>query len=215
MVGNAQYAQWMAHQGMMSAGMMGMIYGQQPMMMAAAGFSPQQQMQQRGMLPYMMTPQGMMMMAPGMPMMTGAQSNMAAALLGMGGAAMGMMGDSGGQVGGARQRAARPAKKALTTTVERMEKHKLLERKRRERTKDLISELQALVPGSESGGDTLTMNTVLEEAISHLKVVAWEREERGKRPCSCGGPGGVQINPMPPRPHDQRERVREDEDGMD
>ncbi|KAJ1495183.1 hypothetical protein T484DRAFT_1763118, partial [Baffinella frigidus] len=56
-----------------------------------------------------------------------------------------------------------------------MEKHKIVERKRREKTKELMTELQALTPSSalipsvENVQDSLTMNTVLEEAIVHLK----------------------------------------------
>uniref|UniRef100_A0A7S0E1M9 BHLH domain-containing protein n=1 Tax=Hanusia phi TaxID=3032 RepID=A0A7S0E1M9_9CRYP len=67
----------------------------------------------------------------------------------------------------------KPAKKApkrsLAATIERMEKHKILERKRREKTKELMSELQTLIPSVESVQESLTMNTVLEEAIEHLK----------------------------------------------
>eukprot|EP00802_Teleaulax_amphioxeia_P005525 Tamp_05529.p1 GENE.Tamp_05529~~Tamp_05529.p1 ORF type:complete len:935 (-),score=201.39 Tamp_05529:142-2685(-) len=67
-----------------------------------------------------------------------------------------------------------PAKKApkrsLAATIERMEKHKILERKRREKTKGLVSELQGLIPSFETVPEGLTMNTVLEEAIEHLKA---------------------------------------------
>ncbi|EKX32593.1 hypothetical protein GUITHDRAFT_121221 [Guillardia theta CCMP2712] len=41
--------------------------------------------------------------------------------------------------------------------------------KRREKTKELMSELQTLIPSVESVQESLTMNTVLEEAIEHLK----------------------------------------------
>ena len=68
----------------------------------------------------------------------------------------------------------RPAKKvpkrSLAATIERMEKHKILERKRREKTKELVSELQGLIPSVEMVPEGLTMNTVLEEAIEHLKA---------------------------------------------
>jgi hypothetical protein len=61
-------------------------------------------------------------------------------------------------------------KRSLAATIERMEKHKFLERKRREKTKQLVSELQGLIPSVETVPEGLTMNTVLEEAIEHLKA---------------------------------------------
>jgi len=61
------------------------------------------------------------------------------------------------------------SKRSLAATIERMEKHKIVERKRREKTKELMTELQGLIPSVESVQDSLTMNTVLEEAIVHLK----------------------------------------------
>lgn len=51
-------------------------------------------------------------------------------------------------------------KRSLTTTMERMERHKILERKRREKTKDLMCELRNMIPGMEDDNDTLTMNKV-------------------------------------------------------
>jgi tetratricopeptide (TPR) repeat protein len=61
------------------------------------------------------------------------------------------------------------SKRSLTATIERMEKHKIVERKRREKTRELMTELQALIPSVENVQDSLTMNAVLEEAIQHLK----------------------------------------------
>jgi hypothetical protein len=195
-----------------------------------AGFPDQQaplhmQMQHGGMLPFMMNPQAMMMMSPGMQMMMpgggmGMQNGMLGAMgQGMQGmppdtaAMLGMAGFPGGGMvmdpnaattsaarGGRKAGGGKAGQKTHTTTVERMEKHKMLERKRRERTKDLVAELQALLPGADVNGDNLTMNTVLEEAIGHFKVILWENGERqNKRPCTCGGPGTVGA-PMPPRP---------------
>lgn len=46
--------------------------------------------------------------------------------------------------------AKRGPKRSLAATIERMEKHKVLERKRREKTKELMSELQALIPTVEN-----------------------------------------------------------------
>jgi len=105
-------------------------------------------------------------------------------------------------------------KRSLAATIERMEKHKILERKRREKTKELMSELQGLIPTEQGDmGDSPTMNTVLEEAIEHLKNIAWEAQHRAKHPCSCGAPG-VGSNPMPQRPRDRvRERDEEEEEG--
>ena len=183
------------------------------------------QMQHGGMLPFMMNPQAMMMMSPGMQMMMpgggmGMQNGMLGAMgQGMQGmppdtaAMLGMAGFPGGGMvmdpnaattsaarGGRKAGGGKAGQKTHTTTVERMEKHKMLERKRRERTKDLVAELQALLPGADVNGDNLTMNTVLEEAIGHFKVILWENGERqNKRPCTCGGPGTVGA-PMPPRP---------------
>jgi hypothetical protein len=91
-----------------------------------------------------------------------------------------------------------------------MEKHKLLERKRRERTKELMTELQSLVPMQQEAGDNPTMNMILEEAIEYLKTQQWEAAARAKHPCTCGAPG-VGNNPMPSRPREKRER--EDDEG--
>mmetsp|Transcript_17610 Transcript_17610/g.34483 ORF Transcript_17610/g.34483 Transcript_17610/m.34483 type:complete len:307 (-) Transcript_17610:186-1106(-) len=97
-------------------------------------------------------------------------------------------------------------KRSLAATVERMEKHKILERRRRERTKELVAELMSLVPGIECIGDSPTMNSVLEEAIVYLKDAQWEGEQRSKHPCTCGAPG-VGSNPMPQRRREINERT--------
>lgn len=52
---------------------------------------------------------------------------------------------------------------------DRKEKHKFVEQKRREKTKDLLSELQNLLPNTDdSSKANLTMNTVLQCAIDFL-----------------------------------------------
>jgi hypothetical protein len=103
------------------------------------------------------------------------------------------------------QKGRKVPKRSLAATIERMEKHKLLERKRRERTKELMTELQSLVPMQQEAGDNPTMNMILEEAIEYLKTQQWEAAARAKHPCTCGAPG-VGNNPMPPRPKEKRER---------
>jgi len=108
-----------------------------------------------------------------------------------------------GEAGDGKSRKA--PKRSLAATIERMEKHKILERKRRERTKELVAELMVLVPGIECIGDSPTMNSVLGEAIHYLKESQWEAEQRLKHPCTCGAPG-VGSNPMPPRPRDADDR---------
>uniref|UniRef100_A0A7S0E253 BHLH domain-containing protein n=1 Tax=Hanusia phi TaxID=3032 RepID=A0A7S0E253_9CRYP len=52
---------------------------------------------------------------------------------------------------------------------DRKEKHKVVEQKRREKTKELLADLQDLLPNTEDAGATnLTMNTVLQCAIDFL-----------------------------------------------
>jgi len=51
--------------------------------------------------------------------------------------------ESGDNSAGADEKTSKKApKRSLAATIERMEKHKILERKRREKTKELVSELQ-------------------------------------------------------------------------
>ena len=51
----------------------------------------------------------------------------------------------------------------------RKEKHKAVEQKRREKTKELLSTLQDLLPNlDETNSSALTMNTVLQSAIDYL-----------------------------------------------
>eukprot|EP00960_Hanusia_phi_P040708 754601-Hanusia_phi.AAC.2 len=96
----------------------------------------------------------------------------------------------------------KPAKKApkrsLAATIERMEKHKILERKRREKTKELMSELQTLIPSVESVQESLTMNTVLEEAIEHLK----EQQKNSTQLVVCHLVVGFRCNASKVRPKD-------------
>eukprot|EP00960_Hanusia_phi_P044323 756579-Hanusia_phi.AAC.7 len=61
--------------------------------------------------------------------------------------------------------------KSLTSgeLPDRKEKHKVVEQKRREKTKELLADLQDLLPNTEDAGATnLTMNTVLQCAIDFL-----------------------------------------------
>mmetsp|Transcript_68089 Transcript_68089/g.161458 ORF Transcript_68089/g.161458 Transcript_68089/m.161458 type:complete len:254 (+) Transcript_68089:110-871(+) len=52
---------------------------------------------------------------------------------------------------------------------DRKEKHKVVEQKRREKTKELLADLQDLLPNTEDANSTnLTMNTVLQCAIDFL-----------------------------------------------
>mmetsp|Transcript_20717 Transcript_20717/g.47820 ORF Transcript_20717/g.47820 Transcript_20717/m.47820 type:complete len:318 (-) Transcript_20717:305-1258(-) len=113
--------------------------------------------------------------------------------------------DQGQGAGAGDAKGRKAPKRSLAATIERMEKHKILERKRRERTKELVAELMGLVPGTECLGDSPTMNAVLEEAIQYLKDSQWESEQRIKHPCTCGAPG-VGSNPMPARPCDEADR---------
>ena len=81
--------------------------------------------------------------------------------------------------GGDEKPAKKAPKRSQAATIERMEKHKILERKRREKTKELVSELQGLIPSVETVPEGLTMNTVLEEAIEHLKAQHAKNQQPG------------------------------------
>lgn len=119
-------------------------------------------------------------------------------------------GDAGvdGFVSGGEIKGRKAPKRSLAATIERMEKHKILERKRREKTKELMAELQKLIPTEQEMGDSPTMNTVLEEAIEHLKNMAAEAQQRAKHACTCGAPG-VGSNPYALR---SRSEERDDDD---
>mmetsp|Transcript_19142 Transcript_19142/g.44124 ORF Transcript_19142/g.44124 Transcript_19142/m.44124 type:complete len:223 (+) Transcript_19142:38-706(+) len=69
----------------------------------------------------------------------------------------------------ADQRASK-GRRALQTASTRLEKHKELERKRRARTKNLLTELASLLPGMESNdSECVPMNKVLAGAVLALK----------------------------------------------
>eukprot|EP00292_Cryptomonas_paramecium_P009615 CAMPEP_0113692462 /NCGR_PEP_ID=MMETSP0038_2-20120614/19094_1 /TAXON_ID=2898 /ORGANISM="Cryptomonas paramecium" /LENGTH=245 /DNA_ID=CAMNT_0000614369 /DNA_START=210 /DNA_END=943 /DNA_ORIENTATION=+ /assembly_acc=CAM_ASM_000170 len=62
---------------------------------------------------------------------------------------------------------------------DRKEKHKVVEQKRREKTKELLAELQDLLPSSEEmGASNFTMNTVLQHAIDFLTARAGRSDEQ-------------------------------------
>ena len=62
----------------------------------------------------------------------------------------------------------------------RNERHKLVERQRREKTRGLLKELQAVVPGVSDSKQTPNINTVLEETLEYLQA-----ENRAKQQKEC------------------------------
>ena len=61
------------------------------------------------------------------------------------------------------------ARKSGSDGPDRKEKHKVVEQKRREKTKELLADLQELLPNTDdAGGANLTMNAVLQCAIDFL-----------------------------------------------
>eukprot|EP00291_Cryptomonas_curvata_P026156 CAMPEP_0172172906 /NCGR_PEP_ID=MMETSP1050-20130122/12720_1 /TAXON_ID=233186 /ORGANISM="Cryptomonas curvata, Strain CCAP979/52" /LENGTH=263 /DNA_ID=CAMNT_0012844525 /DNA_START=87 /DNA_END=875 /DNA_ORIENTATION=+ len=74
---------------------------------------------------------------------------------------------------------------------DRKEKHKVVEQKRREKTKELLAELQDLLPNTEDSSTTnLTMNTVLQCAIDFLTA----RAANGGGDQDLGEDGGLDID---------------------
>lgn len=62
----------------------------------------------------------------------------------------------------------------------RNERHKLVERQRREKTKQLLKEIQAVIPGVSDSKQTPNINAVLEETLEYL-----QSENQAKRQKEC------------------------------
>mmetsp|Transcript_21908 Transcript_21908/g.51765 ORF Transcript_21908/g.51765 Transcript_21908/m.51765 type:complete len:167 (-) Transcript_21908:1-501(-) len=99
--------------------------------------------------------------------------------------------DDDGQPGQKRQR-----KSGGGDAPDRKEKHKVVEQKRREKTKELLADLQDLLPNTEdSSTSNLTMNTVLQCAIDFLTARQANGAENDNGPDDpSSSSGGVDMD---------------------